>query len=497
MANEYGIGVWGQNAWGENSDVNITVSGQQLSSSQGSVSLTTEINSGWGRVAWGAQDWGTTGISQTVALTGSQVNLSLGNESTDISFIADITGQQLNWSVGAVDPNPDESLIGQQINLGLGTLTAKADVNVFINNSVGFNYNTFGDAQLSTAQKKFGTASLALDGSGDYITSTQNCSYLASDFTLEFFIYSSAITTSQAFLIDTRDAFANNGIYVRLLNSGNIYIGYNTINVLNVAHGMSNNTWHHVALTRSGSTWRVFIDGALKQSATGSSSSFASRPFKFGGSGIYYLNGYVDEFRASNIARYTSSFGAPNSPFDPDGNTSSLLHFDGTNGSTTITDSIGQNLLNLEITEGTAVADAFTAASVTGLQFNTFNPGTVAIGGIANIPVTGIELTVSEGTVDPGPDVVLPSVQANVGLGTAILDANTIASVTGQQLNWSTGNVSFIIDGSVQLTGNRINIALGNENIQSWQIVDTGTTVAYTEVSIGSSVTWNEIDTAA
>jgi len=151
----------------------------------------------------------------------------------------------------------------------------------------------------------------------------------------------------------------------------------------------------------------------------------------------------------------------------------------------------------INVAEGNVSIDNITFASVTGLGLATQNPGTVIVGGIARVFPEGIQINVGEGIVDPGPDVVLPSVQANVGLGTAILDANTLVGVTGQQLNWSVGNLSFIIDGSVQLTGNRINIALGNENIQSWQIVDTGTTVAYTEVSIGSSVTWNEIDTAA
>ena len=57
MANEYGIGTWGQNAWNENSDVNISVTGLQLNSSLGDETITTEINTGWGRLTWGAQDW--------------------------------------------------------------------------------------------------------------------------------------------------------------------------------------------------------------------------------------------------------------------------------------------------------------------------------------------------------------------------------------------------------------------------------------------------------
>jgi hypothetical protein len=57
MANEYGIGFWGQNSWGENSDVFVSLTGQQLNSSSGTVTTTTEINTGWGRLGWGVISW--------------------------------------------------------------------------------------------------------------------------------------------------------------------------------------------------------------------------------------------------------------------------------------------------------------------------------------------------------------------------------------------------------------------------------------------------------
>jgi hypothetical protein len=43
MANEFGIGSWGQNSWGENSDVFVSLTGQNVSSSLGTVTTTEEI----------------------------------------------------------------------------------------------------------------------------------------------------------------------------------------------------------------------------------------------------------------------------------------------------------------------------------------------------------------------------------------------------------------------------------------------------------------------
>jgi hypothetical protein len=132
---------------------------------------------------------------------------------------------------------------------------------------------------------------------------------------------------------------------------------------------------------------------------------------------------------------------------------------------------------------------------------------------------TGIELTAAEGTVDPSPDatvigigltmglglgsvsgnadVVETGEQVNITLGTATLEAVTFANVTGQQLNFNVGTAVAGASAEVDLTGNQLNIALGNEVSQIWTIVDTGSTVSYTEVSTGTSVTWNEVDTAA
>ena len=54
-----------------------------------------------------------------------------------------------------------------------------------------------------------------------------------------------------------------------------------------------------------------------------------------------YIKGYFDELRISNSARYTSNFTVQTSAFASDSNTKLLLHFDGTMGSSTITDSSG------------------------------------------------------------------------------------------------------------------------------------------------------------
>jgi len=126
-------------------DANII--GQQLGIySPGSVSISAEINSGWGRRAWGTYDWGGDGISITTAITGQQLNITQGDESSSANADVQVTSAyQAGWGVvawgsqkwgqgqldiamtiseGEVDPSPDATVtgIGMTVSLAIGTV---------------------------------------------------------------------------------------------------------------------------------------------------------------------------------------------------------------------------------------------------------------------------------------------------------------------------------------------------------------------------------------
>ena len=121
MANTWGTLTWGINSWGEQSDVSISVTGTQLSTSQGDVTTTVELNSGWGReLGWGTLDWGNNSISTQVPITGSQLNLDLGDTTLDLLTIASPTGVTAAFALSSVDASPDAMASGNQIPLSLG-----------------------------------------------------------------------------------------------------------------------------------------------------------------------------------------------------------------------------------------------------------------------------------------------------------------------------------------------------------------------------------------
>lgn len=126
---------------------------------------------------------------------------------------------------------------------------------------------------------------------------------------------------------------------------------------------VANGQWHHIAVTRSGGTLQIYVDGQLDtQLANGPTGNVSYRdnrgtsypnsdPYLViaaekhdAGSSFPSYNGHFDELRISNIRRYTGNFTRPSAPFATDANTMALYHFDtGPAGACTgtVTDSSG------------------------------------------------------------------------------------------------------------------------------------------------------------
>ena len=82
---------------------------------------------------------------------------------------------------------------------------------------------------------------------------------------------------------------------------------------------ISNNTWHHVALTGDGGTLRLFIDGVLKNTVTNAASHYPYAGMDIhigdrmsGASSVTPFGGYMQDVRITKgLARYTSTFTPP------------------------------------------------------------------------------------------------------------------------------------------------------------------------------------------
>jgi hypothetical protein len=213
--------------------------------------------------------------------------------------------------------------------------------------------SAFGNAQISTAQSKFGSASALFDGTGDRLNVANNdlLYWNTQPYTVEYWCRVTAFAASQPFddptVTGNMDP-ASDADYWSFGpdNSGNLtFKYYNGASVtVKDTDTMALNTWYHCAAVITSNTIKIYLDGVEKASAAISGTpQFGTG---YGGLNIGWgrstsgrsYNGYLDEIRISNSARYTSGFTAPTAAFTNDGNTVLLIHANGTNGSQTFTD---------------------------------------------------------------------------------------------------------------------------------------------------------------
>jgi len=84
-----------------------------------------------------------------------------------------------------------------------------------------------------------------------------------------------------------------------------------------VDSGMSIGGTYHVAVTRASGVVRFFVNWTkIGGDFLNTFNYVFTSPFRIGGlSSQFFYNGYVDEFRVSNIARWTNDFIPPTAPY--------------------------------------------------------------------------------------------------------------------------------------------------------------------------------------
>jgi len=181
------------------------------------------------------------------------------------------------------------------------------------------NLTLFGNAKISTGQAKFGDTSLALDGTGDYfeVPNPTSLAFGTGNFTLECWVYMAVDNTNKA-IVETRasDLSANGFVFAIEATGGRKLMVYSNAKLFTTSNAISLNTWTHIAISRSGTTLKCFINGTQGASVT-NSQDYTNTLVRVG-RGIYAssdFNGYIDDLRFSNMARYTANFTAPSEPF--------------------------------------------------------------------------------------------------------------------------------------------------------------------------------------
>jgi hypothetical protein len=200
-----------------------------------------------------------------------------------------------------------------------------ADVKVVVNftnaaiidNAMMNNLETVGNAQISTSVKKYGTGSMYFDGTGDSVKLTSNLSVIfgTGDFTIEGWIYLNTVAPIYQGFLDTRVNGGSTGCPVVIMSGANICY-YTNVGFQITGSALSISTWYHIAVTRSATSTKLFVNGTQSGSTYTDSNNYTSSTNPVVGALFdgYSLNGYIDDLRITKgVARYTGNFTPPTS----------------------------------------------------------------------------------------------------------------------------------------------------------------------------------------
>lgn len=257
---------------------------------------------------------------------------------------ADITDVQTTAALSPTGIGDDEYPLSGYIAIGgseicefvrwesVLDLTADNDANVkallhFDVSLIDENYGgaaktwTASSASVSSSSSKFGGASLSCSTGGVSTPDDADFTLGTSDFTVEFWFNRNGNNGVRGLFGQGNSSLSSVSIAAGF-TAGNTIAIYALGGLLFATTGtVTDSNWHHFALVRNGSSFKVYIDGTADATTHTSSSSLTnlSSSWWIGAAGDFSGNkfaGYIDEFRLSvGVARYTANFTPASSAF--------------------------------------------------------------------------------------------------------------------------------------------------------------------------------------
>src|SRR6516164_4171455 len=176
-----------------------------------------------------------------------------------------------------------------------------------------------GASQITTSQFKFGASSLLCGAAISTIdfTYSANWNFGSSPFTIECFIYPSALSGNQYIVCQWANAGTNLGWALILAAAVPTFnISTTSTNTITVASGgtVTTGAWQHVAVDYDGVKYRLYLNGAMVGSSTTPQTINASTLILNVGSNnvgnFTFTNSEIDELRITKgVARYASDAG--------------------------------------------------------------------------------------------------------------------------------------------------------------------------------------------
>ena len=267
---------------------------------------------------------GTEYTNGVAAVTGAATTITIPHDAPNTLYYYCTSHSGMGSSITGITTN--EKIADQFASnciLGLPLIGSDNDVSASIactSSTKAITSN--GDPSASSVRSNFYNGSFHFDGTGDYLSvgSASDFEVGSDDFTIEMWLNMDATSSTCSTFFSKGNSSSVGTEFLSVQTTGaNTTIGFffGSGTALLSSTEFNLDTWHHVAVTRSGNTFRLFIDGDQKTSTTSSTTLatgvsagviVAAQSFDVSADGRKY-NGYMQDLRVyKGVAKYTSDF---------------------------------------------------------------------------------------------------------------------------------------------------------------------------------------------
>lgn len=257
--------------------------------------------------------------SATLSATAQRAKLPSATLSASATVVATGTSQ----STAATDPYWSSV-----------TLLLRGNSSPITDEKAGYTFSAYPAApSINTSVKKFGAGSILFSNGGYLYNLTADNSisnFETSAFTVEFWVRFTSVAANQIIVGNLNQTGGVTDGWALYLSATGTLRAYGPSVSGTTTVTVAANTWYHIALTRSGNTFRLFKDGVFDDGA-GNVTSFTDAgsivfstglQFDIGGYGNnasssgFLLRAYIDDLRITRgVARYTTNFTPPTAEF--------------------------------------------------------------------------------------------------------------------------------------------------------------------------------------
>ena len=288
----------------------------------------------WNHIAW-VRSGGTfkiyvNGIGNAGVASSSNISdfsvITFGGESTRANAAYTYSGRISslrvvpNAAVYTANFTPPTAPLTTTVPSGTVQLLTKFTNAGITDNSLKNAVETVADAKVSTSVKKYGSGSMAFDGTGDWLLLPDSPALQMGlgDFTVEGWVYLTATGTARGLV---SKGTATTGWSVNITSTNFLQASYTSTNLTGTIPLVAN-TWYHFAMVRFSSSVgniKIYLNGALAaSSATAITTDFTqTNPLYVGANRVAGepMLGYMDDVRITKMARYKDSFIPPTIAF--------------------------------------------------------------------------------------------------------------------------------------------------------------------------------------